>query len=229
MTLNMKKILLCTLIVSALSVAGTVRAFDASPAAMMAMQAADQRANVFEKVSDKKLERAQSFIQKLGDEAISVIADPNLSPESRRDAFKALLTQNFDMNTIGRFTLGRYWRVADTEQQKEFLRLFRDMILNVYSKRFEEYSGQTMTAVGARYEGKRDIIVLSQVQSPSGGNPIKVDWRVRNRGSDARPDYKVIDVIVEGISMSLTQRSDFASVIERNGGQIQPLLVHLGG
>ena len=203
-------------------------AFDASVTAMPTPHAAEQK-NLLKPVSDLKLKQAQNFIQTLGEDAIAIMADTSLSRENRQAKFKTLLKNHFDMKTIGRFTLGRYWRVADDGQQKEFLRLFKDMVLEVYSRRFEEYSGQIMTVETARFEGKKDIIVNALVVSPSGGPKIRVDWRVRNRGTHSHPKYKVIDVIVEGISMSLTQRSDFASIIQRNGGQIQPLLVHLGG
>ena len=57
------------------------------------------------------------------------------------------------------------------------------------------------------------------ITSQGQGQPIRVDWRVR-RG-------KVIDVIVEGVSMSVTQRSEFASIIQRNGGKVSALINHL--
>jgi phospholipid transport system substrate-binding protein len=61
------------------------------------------------------------------------------------------------------------------------------------------------------------------IVSPEGKPPVKVDWRVRNK--DGR--YKIVDVLVEGVSMSLTQRSDFSSVIQAGGGDVQVLLNHL--
>ena len=76
----------------------------------------------------------------------------------------------------------------------------------------------------ARAEGKRDILVNSEVQAQN-GQAIKVDWRLRDR----KGSFKVIDVIVEGVSMSVTQRSDFSSVIQRGGGNIEVLLKHLRG
>lgn len=203
-------------------------AIEPASAVVMAGTASRQSAPVFQTVADSKLTNAQDFISKLGDEAISIMEQTQMSDDARRAEFRALLNKNFDMNTIGRFTLGRYWRIASKQQQTEFQSLFKDMVLNVYSKRFSEYSGQRMAVTSARYEGKKDIMVNSHIISPDGGQKIRVDWRVRNRGSESRPKYKVIDVIVEGISMSLTQRSDFASIIQRNGGNIQPLLVHLG-
>ena len=108
------------------------------------------------------------------------------------------------------------------QQKKEYLSLFKDMVIDVYSKRFEDYNGQKIEVTRSRPEGKRDVLV-SSILKQDGGPDVRLDWRVRKKGSQ----YKVIDVIVEGVSMSLTQRSDFASVIQRGGGEVEALLVHL--
>lgn len=127
------------------------------------------------------------------------------------------------MNTIGRFSLGRYWRVATAEEQKRYLELFRDMVVDVYSSRFSEYKGEKVEVRSSRAEGKTDVLVTSFIVPDGGGPEIQVDWRVRHKNNR----YKVIDVIVEGVSMGVTQRSDFASVIQRGGGKVEVLLAHL--
>ena len=78
---------------------------------------------------------------------------------------------------------------------------------------------ETLKITGSRPEGDTDGIVSSQIIRPD-APPVAVDWRVRQRGDS----LKVIDVAVEGVSMSVTQRSEFASVIQRGGGQIESLL-----
>ena len=83
----------------------------------------------------------------------------------------------------------------------------------------------TAFGVGARPDGDKDTLVTSYIVASTGGDKFQVDWRVRNKGGS----YKVVDIVVEGVSMSQTQRADFASVIQRGGGGIEPLLVHLRG
>ncbi len=162
---------------------------------------------------------AADFVQSLGDRAIAVLADPNVSDQQAVEVFRDLLNRNFDVNTIGRFVLGRYWNSASPEQREEYMKLFERMIVDVYAQRFNQYAGETFKVTGARPEGERDAVVTSQVLRPT-GPPVNVAWRVRNREGG----FKIIDVVVENVSMSVTQRSEFASVIEQNGGRFEALL-----
>jgi len=166
--------------------------------------------------------KAKAFIEKMGSDAISFLEDEGLSKSKKQAKFRTLLKTNFDMETIGRFALGKNWRSATPKQQKEYLSLFEDMIVRVYSSRFKEYDGQDFNVASFRNTGKKDVLVTSYIIPPS-GSKVQVDWRVRNKNGK----MKVIDVIIEGVSMSLTQRSDFSSVIQRGGGDIQILIDHL--
>ncbi len=173
--------------------------------------------------SNKIAEDAKSFIEKLAQKGIGFLENKSLSEDQRKKEFQAVLKNNFDMKTIGRFALGRYWRTSSKKQRKEYLDLFEKMIVDVYSRRFNDYNGEDFVVLSARPQGKYDAIVLSQI-IPSGGSKVNVEWRVRKKKDGS---LKVVDVIVEGVSMSLTQRSDFASVIQRGGGNIDVLLAHL--
>lgn len=162
---------------------------------------------------------AADFVQALGDRAIAVLADPKVSDAQAVEEFRRLLNLNFDVTTIGRFVLGRYWNTATEAQRKEYMNLFERMIVEVYAQRFNQYAGETFKVTSARADGARDAVVTSQVLRPN-GPPVKVDWRVRSRDDG----HRIIDVVVEGVSMSVTQRSEFASVIESNGGRFDALL-----
>lgn len=166
--------------------------------------------------------KAEAVITELGDTAISFLSDSSLSQAQKEKEFRKLLVRNFDMPTIGRFALGKNWRNATPAQQKEYLNLFEDMVVRVYSGRFGDYKGEAFDVASSRATGKKDISVTSYIV-PNGGSKVQVDWRVRNKGGK----FKIIDVIIEGVSMSLTQRSDFSSVIQRGGGDFEVLLNHL--
>lgn len=165
---------------------------------------------------------AKSFIDQLARDGIGFLSDESLSVESRQEKFRTFLIKNFDMKAIGRFALGRYWRTSSKKEQKEYLGLFEAMIVEVYSKRFSDYNGEALEVKSSRPEGKSDTIVTSAIV-PASGPKIRVDWRVRYKNGQ----YRVIDIMVEGVSMALTQRSDFASVIQRGGGEVEVLLAHL--
>jgi phospholipid transport system substrate-binding protein len=184
--------------------------------------AQSQRTFYMNVAESRDLEKAKTFIDGLSREGIAFLKDKALGEEARRAAFKKLLVQNFDIQKIGRFTMGRYWRTASSQQKNRYQMLFKDMIVDVYSKRFSDYKGQTLSVGQARLEGSKDIVVSSKLTG-TGEPEVAVEWRVRPVGKS----FKVIDVVVEGVSMALTQRSEFASVIQRGGGSVDVLIAHL--
>jgi phospholipid transport system substrate-binding protein len=165
---------------------------------------------------------AENFVGSMATRAIEFLGNHDLKSADKKSRFRKLLNESFDMNTISRFALGRYWRASTPEQRKEYQKLFQAMVIEVYSQRFSEYSDQEFETKGYRVDSQTDTIVTSVIRSPSGPD-IQVDWRVRYKNNR----YKVVDIIVEGVSMSLTQRSDFSSVIQRGGGNVSVLLAHL--
>jgi phospholipid transport system substrate-binding protein len=174
-------------------------------------------------VSDAKFsDGAKSFVQSVTDRGIGFLGSSDLSHDQRKAEFSKLLSDSFDMKTIARFSLGRYWKSASKDQQKEYLNLFEKMIIEVYSQRFSDYQGEKIEVNQVRQETERDVLVTTFIV-PASGPEIQVDWRVRYKNGD----YKIVDIVVEGVSMALTQRADFASVIQRGGGQMDVLLAHL--
>jgi len=155
---------------------------------------------------------AAQFVQWLGDQAIATLRTPNMSLEQREAVFRQLLAQGFDIPFIGRFVLGRYWQQATPEQRDEYTRLFGEFVLKTYSKRLGGYAGEAFRVVGAKPAGERDALVHTRIERPS-GPPLECDWRIRAAGNQ----FKIIDVMVENVSMALTQRQEFASVVGSSG------------
>ena len=166
--------------------------------------------------------QAKSFVDNLGAKALSTIKDTQsgqLSADAAKQEFRALLGQSFDIPTIAKFTLGSYWRTATPAQQAEFTGLIKETIINKYADRVLTASTGAYEINGAKAINDQDYSVAMTVK-PTDGSPISFDWRVRNINGA----MKIIDLSVEGVSMSVTNRSDFASVIERNGGNVQALI-----
>jgi phospholipid transport system substrate-binding protein len=162
-----------------------------------------------------------AVITNLGNRALEVLGK-SATPAQRVARFHELFRQDFDVPGIARFVLGRYWKTATPEQQQEFIKLFEDYIALVYSSQLAAYSGETLRVTGSRADPE-GAIVASEIIRPSGAPPVKVDWHM----TDQHGTYKISDVAVDGISMAVTQRSEFASVIQRNGGQVQGLIAML--
>ena len=176
-------------------------------------------------IADDQSQAALAFVKGATGEGLAFLSDTSLSLDQKRAKFRTLLTRNFDLNTIGRFALGPYWREATPAEQSSYLKLFNDMVVEVYTNRFQEYNGEKLTVESAKpaVSGK-DMIVTSYINpTTAGGEKVRVDWRVRANGNN----FRVVDVIVEGVSMSQTQRSEFASVIQRGGGKVSALITHL--
>src|SRR5260221_308163 len=160
------------------------------------------------------------FIADLGARAINVLTSTSSETERERQ-FRGLFEEGFDVNEIARFVLGPYWRTATDAQRAEFIKLFENYVVHAYTMRFNAYAGQQLKVLGARPEGDNAWVVQSQIALPNSNQPpARVDWPVTKHGDT----YKIADVTVEGVSMALTQRQEFASVIQRNGGPVQAFL-----
>jgi phospholipid transport system substrate-binding protein len=157
----------------------------------------------------------------LGNHALEVLGN-NVDPNLRVARFRQLFSEDFDVPGIARFVLGRYWHIATEPQRQEFVKVFADYIALAYSNRLAEYSGETLRVTGTR-PASDGSVVSSEILRPNGAPPAKVDWVLTPHGGT----YKISDVVVEGVSMAVTQRSEFASVIQRNGGQVQGLITAL--
>ena len=160
----------------------------------------------------------EAFITTLANEALKTLNE-RLTEAEIEKRFQVLLERDFDLPRIGRFVLGRYWNGATDTEKQDFAKLFEAYVVRSYSLRFSEYSGQTVTVTGSRAQSADNTIVASQIVPADGSPPTKVDWIVNKKGDD----YRIIDVNVEGVSMSMTHRQEFATVIERTGGGVTAL------
>jgi phospholipid transport system substrate-binding protein len=157
------------------------------------------------------------FIRILGNQGLAVIrSGANL--DQKATYFHQMLRQDFALTEISHFVLGPYWRVASGAQRREFRSLFEDHLVHYYGQQFAQYGGESLRVNGSRTD-PAGVIVTSQIIRPQ-GPPIEVDWRLAV--SDGR--CKITDVSIDGVSMALTQRSEFAAIVQRNGGQVAGLL-----
>jgi phospholipid transport system substrate-binding protein len=166
---------------------------------------------------------ASAVVTDFGNQMLQMLSGPQLSASERQKRFGALLDKDFDFATIGRFVLGRYWATATDQEKREFAPVFRDYVVQSYSVRFGEFTGASFKVTGERAESPTSAIVSTSVMQRDNPTPAKVDWRVATDASSP----KITEVIVDGISMSLTHRQEFASLIERSGGGVSGLIAQL--
>ncbi len=167
-------------------------------------------------------EEAKVFVQSMGDQVIDYIIDSSLTEASRKQKLEGILKKNFDTYTISRFALGPYWRSLTTSEQDEYQELFADVIVAIYSRNFSNYDGQQFVVTSVRAAPKNDYIVQSMILQRK-AKDIPVGWHLRLKNGQ----FQIVDVTVENVSMIVTQKSEFSSIIQRRGGNPSVIIDHL--
>jgi len=155
---------------------------------------------------------AAKFINGLGQRAFSMLNQQGVPLDQKEAQVRNLLAENFDLKLIGRYVVGQSWRTMSEKQRDAYLAVFQEYVLRTYSKRLGGYSGQQFQISGVKSVGTDEHIVSTTITRPD-APPIEAAWRVQTK----TPQYKIVDVIVAGVSMVVTQRSEFTSVIQRQG------------
>jgi len=166
---------------------------------------------------------AKTFVENLTGEAIRSLAVKDIDKQERRDRFRKLMLDKFAFQGIAKWVLGRYWRRASNDEKAQFLKLYEDLLVITYADRFEQYAGEKIVVGKSEIRGGKDALVHSQLIRGEGVKAIDVTWRVRKKDDN----FKIVDVMVEGLSMGLTQQKEFASVIRKNGGKVIGLIDEL--
>lgn len=157
---------------------------------------------------------AADHITAMSAQAIAALQASGSTLNAREKALRPVLREGFDMSRIARFVAGRYWKRATPAQKKEYTQVFSEYVLATYARRLGGYAGEDLKVLAENPAGPKDVLVKTQIVSASGGPAIDAEWRVRTGVADSP---KVIDVLVEGVSMAITQRQDFTAVIRRDG------------
>jgi phospholipid transport system substrate-binding protein len=162
----------------------------------------------------------KDFVSHLAGKAMETMTAKGLADSERNQRFRSQFTSDVDLPEIGKFVLGRHWRVATSEQQQEFLKAFEEIVVLTWATRFKDYGGDLRHVVtNAVTDGERGVLVESKVERDH-QTPINLQWKLKK----GEPDFRVVDLVVEGASMAITYRNEYSAVIQANGGKIDGLL-----
>ena len=158
-----------------------------------------------------------AFVDNLGRQLVVVVANP--SKDARRAEFRRLFHKEFDVHRLSWFVLGRISRTMTPPERQQFLELFENYVVASYSDRLSDYvaGGGAPRVIGSRPDSD-GVIVYSEFSPGSGG--VRVDWRLRPH----QHAYKITDIIIDGVSMASSGRSELEGVAERNGWQPEAIL-----
>ena len=160
------------------------------------------------------------YVMEITENAINTLTDTSINQNKKEIKFGELFDKNFDIPSISRFVLGKYWKQASLDQKKNFIKAFRNYIVKTYSSRFNEYSGEQLTLLNFENASNPKIFIVHTALEREDAPPIIVDWRIGKK----KKGFVILDIIIEGISLAVTQRSEFVSVIDQNDGSIDQLI-----
>lgn len=156
---------------------------------------------------------AAQFISQLGQQVLAILAHP-AGVSQREVMLRDLLRQAFDLGFIARFVLGRAYNGLSPEQAADYQDAFNDFVLRTYARRLAAFQVRGYAITGVRSAGDADSVVAMRIE-PASGQPVACEWRVRESGQR----FGIIDLALEGVSMAVTQRNEFASLVNAQGVQ----------
>lgn len=161
--------------------------------------------------------QATQFIDQTAKQLVAII-DAGAPAPQKRAQLQQIIDRDVAVAEVAQFCLGRHWRDATPQQQKDYVQLFHRVLLNSIAGHLGDYKGITYT-LGRAMPGDGGVQVPTVLNRP--GQPsANLTWLVSNEGGSP----KIVDLIAEGTSLRLTQRSDYDSYLNRNGGRVQALL-----
>jgi phospholipid transport system substrate-binding protein len=162
--------------------------------------------------------QAEQFARNLIDRGFGILRDATIDNATRSDRFHAFILPNIDARKTALFTLGNYRRGANAADVDTFVAAFAEYSTAMYETRLITYKNATLTVVGSLENKPGDVTVNTLGNDASLREPIRVAFRLAGAGA-----YKIIDIQVEGIWLSVEQRDQFASILGQNNGNIGAL------
>lgn len=157
---------------------------------------------------------ARDFIQNISDSALGLVGNATIADSDKEKRLDALFQASVDTPWIAKFVLGRYWKDATNEQKTEYTELYKLFLINSYVPKFREYNNQKLNLKNVISESSTEFVVQTEIEAENGA-PVRVDYKVRQDGRN----FKIYDIVAEGVSLITTQRSEFSSILSRNGVQ----------
>ncbi|MBP3515848.1 MAG: ABC transporter substrate-binding protein [Alphaproteobacteria bacterium] len=167
--------------------------------------------------------KAEAFVKKVTTEGIEEIINANVSQQVKDQRFAKLFNEALDLDFIGQFVLGRNWRTSTPEQRSAFIKVYRELNVKTWSQRFDEFKGKNFIFSGTTPSNSKNQIFVNSSVPMEQGEPAKVVWRVKQSGNN----YKIVDIIIENVSLAITARNEYSSFIKNNPGGVDALIKDL--
>ncbi len=151
---------------------------------------------------------AAAFIKTFGKQVLAIQESESAIAAK---ALQDLIRHRFDLNRTSQLVLGKFWSQATERQRAEFKDLFAEYLMNTYSRHLDAYRVDSLAVIAVNSIGQGDFLVQTSMERD--GDMANAVWRVRVRDGE----HRIIDVLIDGISLTMTYRGEFASVIRQKG------------
>ncbi|MBR2300301.1 MAG: ABC transporter substrate-binding protein [Alphaproteobacteria bacterium] len=165
---------------------------------------------------------AENFIKQVTTQGIEEIINSNVSIKEKDARFEKLFNEYLDLDYIGKFVLGRYWKTATAKQREAFISVYREFNVKTWSKRFDEFKGKKFEFDGTTPSTSEGQIFVNTSVKMKEGAPAKVVWRVK----DGKP-LKIVDIIIENVSLAITARNEYTAYIKKAPNGVDDLIEDL--
>ena len=167
--------------------------------------------------------KAEAFVKKVTEDGIENIINANIPQAEKDKRFAKLFNSALDIQFIGQFVLGRYWRTATPEQRQKFIDAYRELNVQTWSKRFDEFKGRNFIFKGTDASNSANQIFVNSTVPMEQGEPAKVVWRVKQTGNE----FKIVDIIIENVSLAITARNEYTAFIKQSPDGVAGLIKNL--
>ncbi|MFO1105786.1 MAG: ABC transporter substrate-binding protein [Amaricoccus sp.] len=175
----------------------------ARPAAADAVSAAQALVTALSGELQKMVNSGQSLSQQVG-------------------TFQQIIGRYADMGPVAASILGQPWRTATDAQKQAFVAAFTGYFARKYGSTFSQYKDATIQVTGAKDAGKSGVLVNSTVVRPGQEN-VAVDWQISDHSGSA----KVVNLIIEGVSMLANERAEVGAMLDASGGSLDALITKM--
>ena len=166
---------------------------------------------------------ADIFVQSTVNRASEALNN-KYSKEEKIIKLKEIASETVDIKGIGYYTLGSYKKNITADQKRQYENLFEQYFLKSFASRLAEYSNPEIEVVSKKVLNE-NYTMVSSILLPTEQRPeVKIDWRIYTKNPE---NLLIRDLIIEGLSLTRTQKEEFSSIIQSNDGDINALFTTL--
>ena len=166
---------------------------------------------------------AENFIKKTTQQGIEELINSKVSEAEKKARFTKLFNEDLDLDFIGKFVLGRYWKTSTPKQRTDFIDVYRKLNIQTWSERFNEFKGKHFEFLGTESSKSADQIFVNTQVPMDEGAPASVKWRLKETNGRLR----IVDIVIENVSLAQTARSEYTAYIKKSPNGIDGLIKDL--